>query len=423
MAFRIFTNPRRSMQRSGFLKHLVWRASLSATNDISTLGRNLITAVSRKLSLCLTAHLQEYIMNALTSTKYRAIRLAASDFSEHRADKVMVQIEIQDAYLADPGLPSRRGKLIGDDWNRYPYLALDLGLIRSGTYSLLVRGQSFLSLVPEEERKAFTRTGPMDFNENLNPFKLDVSQRLLLLFSFIERDGDVLKRLYSKLLPKSGIFDARDVGNYLPDIYRGLARESQDKIRSGDDRLRIQRILDTADNIEAVKQKSSPGGKNPREHAITIRLEPFVDLGLLAKPDPFAYRYQITDSTNAVFEPFNSSEDVDFYLQHHFFGTSNEAFGLNSEHIVAKEESLNALQKAYSILKSPLGYAPILEVCLLAGIHSINELGVYFEICEAIDVLKILQKRKPNLVRFNVDRMGALTFVKFIGDIVGAMED
>jgi len=76
------------------------------------------------------------------------------------------------------------------------------------------------------------------------------------------------------------------------------------------------------------------------------------------------------------------------------------------------------LQKAYSILKSPVGYVPILELCLLAGIYSLIELGIYCEISEFIDVLKSLQKEKPRQVMFNVDRWGMLNFVKFNSDII-----
>ena len=49
-----------------------------------------------------------------------------------------VEIEIQDVYLADPNIPSHRGRLNSDDWNRYIYLALDLGLMHKGNYSLII---------------------------------------------------------------------------------------------------------------------------------------------------------------------------------------------------------------------------------------------------------------------------------------------
>lgn len=406
------------MQRLGFLKPLVWRASQSATNNLSTLGKELITSVSQRVSVILTPQLQEYIKAALTDPIYRNIRTNASKHLEDTLDKLNVQIELQDLYLANSHLSSRRGKLIKDDWNKYPYLALNLGLLRKGTYSLLVRGQSFISIVSDDERKAFVKSGIAPFKEGTNPFQLTIPQRLLLLFSFIEGDGDVLKRLYEKLFPLLEPITDRETGGFLPEIYRTIVKECRTKARSGDDLLRIQRLVDTADKIEAVKRNPNPGGKNPREHAITVRLEPFVDLGLLFKPDPFAYRYQVTDTIRTFFEPLINAESIDRFLHHSFFEATNKAFDLNGEHRKDRETILPAIQKAYTVLKSPLGYVPILEVALLAGIYSITESGSYFEISEVTDTLRALQKERPELVRFNVDRWGTLTVVKFNSDIM-----
>jgi hypothetical protein len=406
------------MQRLGFLKPLLWRASQSATNNLSTLGKGLIEAVSSKISVNITPQLMEYIKAALTDPIYRNIRKNASKDSEDSMTKLKVQIEIQDFYLADARLPSRRGKLINDDWNKYPYLALNLGLLRRGTYSLLVRGQSFLSLVSDDEKKAFVRSGITPFNEALNPLQLTIPQRLLLLFSFIDGDGDVVRLLYKKILAASEPIGDRETGGYLPEIYRAIVKEYRQKARSGDDLLRIQRLLDTADKIERWTKTKPTGSKDILMQSITPRLEPFVDLGLLSKPDPFAYRYQVTDATRTFFEPLINAESIDYFLHHSFFETANRAFNLNAEHRSDRDIILPVIQKAYDILKSPLGYVPILEVALLAGIYSITEPGSYFEISEATDTLKFLQKEKPELVRFNVDRWGALTFVKFNGDIM-----
>jgi len=416
---RVLTNPGRCMQRLGFLKFLVWRASQSATNNLATLGKELVNIVSRKVSVILTPELQEYIRIALTDAIYKNLRAALSKPLDENSDRPVVRVELQDVYLANSIIQSRRGKLVKEDWRKYPYLAIDLGLVRKGTYSLLVRGQSFLSLVSDEERKAFDKQE--FFNADVNPFQLSPEQKLLLLFSFIEKDGDVLSRLYSIILPLSEPFTDREAGDYLPEIYRYIAKKYRPKIRSADDLSRIQKLIDSANKIEAWKGKPY-SGKGAREQAITPRLEPFVDLGLLSKPDPFAYRYQVTDATRTFFEPLINAESIDYFLHDSFFETANKAFNLNAKHRTDRETILPAIQKAYVILKSPLGYVPILEVCLLAGIYSITETGCYFEISEATELLKKIQKERPELIRFNVDRWGALTFVKFNADITKAMD-
>lgn len=413
---RVFTNPDRCMQRLGFLKHLVWKASISATNNISTLGKDLIDSVSQKVSVFLTPQLKDYIKTALTDPVYKNIRSAVLKSPQEFNEQQKIQIELQDFFLADPLLPSRRGKLIKDDWKVFPYFALNLCLLRKGTYSLLVRGQSFLSLVPEEEKKSFSRIDTPMASSLANPLCLSQAQKLLLLFSFIENDGDVLKELYQKLLLLTEAFSDRDAGDLLPDIYRAIAKQARTKIRSGDDLLRIQKLLDTADKIESWRGKPYTG-KGARELSITPRIEPFVDLTLVLKPDPFAYRYQISDATKAFFEPFVHSETIEHFLQHSFFEAANQAYDLKAVHLDDRETIFSYIQDAYAVLKSPLGYAPILEIALLAGIYALTKRSQYFEISEAIDLLKILQKERPEFIRFNVDRWGVLTFVKFTGEL------
>lgn len=415
---RVITTYNRCEQRLGFTKHLIWRASQSSTNNLASLGKDLVAAVSQRISVTLSPHLESYIKKALAGPTYKDLRNTVSNLPTEATKKsTKVRVEKQDFYLADPATPSRRGKLVKEDWRKYPYLAVDLGLMCPGTYSLMVRGQAFLSLVPEEEKKAFvTQVANESPNLNTNPLLLSLPQKLLLIFSFLERDGDILTRLYKEILKLPVQFTDWQTGDYLPQIYRDVASESRSKARSGDDFSKIRGLFATADSIEGWKGKSYKG-RGARDEAATIRLEPFVDLGLLSKPDAFAYRYLITDVTKAFFEQLINSQSIDHFLRNSFLGAANFAFKLNGKHQVDKVANLPAIYEAYAILKSPLGYAPILETCLLAGIKSITEKGTYYEISESVDVLKSLQKEKPQLVSFSVDRWGGLNFVKFNQDI------
>lgn len=414
---RVFTNPKRCMQRLGFLKPLIWEASRTATNNLSTLGNHLIELVSQKVSVTLTPQLREYIKIVITDTQRKSNHIILSKPFDYDLEEAEIQLELQDVLLSNPNLPSRRGKLVKEDWKKYPYLALNLGLIRKGTYSLLVRGQSFLSLVSGDEIKEFVKPINKKVEGWPNPLLLTIPQKLLLLFSFIEGDGDVLKRLYKKLLQSSDAFTDRETGGFLPEIYRDIVKENRSKVRSGDDLLRIQRLLDTANKIERWTKTKPTGSKDILTESITPRLEPFVDIGLLSKPAPFAYRYQTNNATRVFFEPLINAESINHFLHHSFFDAANKAFCLNGDHRINREAIITTIQKAYNILKSPLGYVPILEVAILAGIYSITEMGIFFEISEVTDTLKSLQKEKPELVRFNVDRWGALTFLKFSNDI------
>lgn len=409
---RMIENPRKCMQRLGFLKWLIFDCSKSATSNLSTLGNNLIAVISQKVTVSLTNDLILYIKSALTSPVHREI---FTKVKQQKNQEVLesINVELQDAYLSSINLPSRRGRLAKDEWFEYPSFAIGLALIKKGTYSLSVRGLSFLSLVPQEEIQALKQYKP-----EFNPLRISIAQKLLLVYSLVENDGQLLSYLYEQFLKKEVVFSDVEASERLPEILHKILKESRSRVRSGDDLQRTQRIKKTIERFKRVQGKPSTGGGGVRHETIAVRIEPFVDLGLLSKPDPFAYRYQITDATKTFFELLINSEGIDYFLHHSFFDTSNKAFALNGKHITDRETILPAIQKAYTVLRSPLGYAPILEVTLLAGIYSMTGAGTYFEISEALETLKSIQKEKPELVRFNVDRWGALTFVKFNSDLM-----
>jgi len=411
----VLENPRKCMQRMGFLKWLVYDCYRSATSNLEKLGNNLISTISQKVIVPINSELILYIKSALTSPVHRQLFDKIKQY-ETQGGLENISVELQDAYLSNGNLPSRRGRLAKDEWFEYPSFAIGLGLIKKGTYSLSVRGLSFISIVNQEELQAFKHYKP-----NFNPLKISTGQKILLLFSIVENDGELLKYLYKQILTKDSVFSDIEASECLVEVFTEIIKKARSRVRSGDDLRRIGRIEQTIERLKRVKGKIPTGGGGVRHETIAVRLEPFVDLGLLSKPDPFAYRYQVTEATRTFFEPLINAESIDYFLHHSFFEAASKALNLNAEHRTDRETILPVIQKAYTILRSPLGYVPILEVTLLAGIHSIMESGYYFEISEATDMLKALQKERPELVRFNVDRWGNLTFVKFNGDITKAL--
>ncbi|HRD02024.1 MAG TPA: hypothetical protein PLP57_05190 [Candidatus Saccharicenans sp.] len=413
---RAIENPRKCMQRLGFLKWLAFYCSKSATSNLSILGNNLISTVSKKILVPVTEELILYIKSALVSPVHRGIFAQVNQQKNEGDIKKTISVELQDAYLSSFDLPSRRGRLAKDEWFEYPSLAIGLALIKKGTYSLSVRGVSFLSLVIKEEIDAFKQ-----YDKEFNPFKMSMKQKLLLLYCLVDNDGQMLKPLYKDIIKKDNTFSDIEASESLDEIFSGLLKESRPRVRSGDDIKRIQRIEKTIERLKTVKGKPSTGGGGVRHETIAVRLEPFVDLGLLLKPDPFAYRYRSTDATKSFFEPLICSDGIDVFLRNSFFSTVNSTYKLDAVHHTGRDIVLPAIQKAFITLKSPLGYAPILEVSLLAAINSITENRTFFELSECLEILKSIQKERPELVRFNVDRWGTLTFVKFNGDITKAI--
>ena len=404
---RMLENPRKCMQRIGFLKWLVQASSRTATSNISTLGECLITALSTKVSIRINPDLVKYVKTALRSRVHRGVYGKIRELEDGMTVQSL-SLELQDGYLSASELPSRRGRLAKDEKQEYPSFALGLGLIRKGTYSLLVRGRSFLSLTPENEIAAFK-----EYDPESNPLRLSSQQKLLLAHCLIESDGHLLRGLYSSLMSQNGTFSDLEASGLLPGIFETILKKSKSRVRSGDDLKRIQRIEGTIKKLKEALRKPSIGGGGIRLETIAPRLEPFVDLGLLHKEDPFAYRYSTNTATDKFFRPLIESTSVDEYLSNRFFDAANEAMDLKGKKRADKTVVLPAIQRSYDTIKSPLGYAPIREVSLLAGIETLVDNGTYFELSESLEVLKTLQKENPNLVTFSVDRLGKLANVKF----------
>lgn len=395
---RIFDNTGsgRCMQRLGFLKYIVPRCASYNTTNISTIGKNLINTITQKIKV----PLNEDILNYLKNVRSYHINNKLITHEE------FINIEIQDIYLSDVSLPSRTGRLPLTDWDKYPYFATSLGLLRKGTLSLLGKGQLLLHLIPQNEISAFK-----EYTDGLNPFKINDRQSLFFIFIFIQNDGDVLKLLYDKAI-ELGEFTDEKLGDSLADIYLTLANKARKIVRSGDDLVRIRHLIDASKVIESWKGKREKG-RSARGNAIAIRVEPFVDLKLLNKENPLSYKYNFSSSGKMFFESYISSSDIQEFLYKSFFQVCNNSYNFNANRTNDKNKILDLVYKSYNILKSPLGYASIEDVVLLAGINAIIEQKIYFEIGEAISLLKKFQKEMPDIIRFNIDRMGNLTYLKF----------
>jgi len=395
------------MQRLGFLKYVVYKCSHQDSIGINDLGKDLISKVTKKYSVNLTQEIKEYIIKRLTDKVYRSLRNSVKDIDIKKNPNQKILIELQDILLSAKEIPSKTGKLISDDWKRYPYLASSLGLVRKGSYSLLVRGKVFLEFVDWLEIDTFI-TG----YKTLNPLNLSDKQKLLLLYSFLENDGYILKQLYANLIKINEPFSDRQAGDYLPYIYREVCQFYNSRARTGEEKDKLHRLLKSAETIEKWKGRSY-SGKGAREESITVRVEPFVDLGLLNKSDPYRYEYSFSMEGNLFFLSLSESENVEKFLDHSFFNSLNQAYQLEGN-AASDNEILEALYWAYDRMKSPLGYAPIKEIALLSAIETLVDKNKYFEISQATSLISKYQKENPYALRFQVDRSGAPVYVKFL---------
>ena len=345
---RVVETPRRSMQRLGFLKLLVYLARRQVTGSLAGVGHEVIGALTAHVQLEWDNALARYIRSALAEKTSSGVRRsAAAVLAGEFKGPSKVSIEIQDVYLGLGNLPSRRGRLIPSDESRFPHWGAALGLTRREPFDPLVRGNLLLSLVGQLELSAFTH-----YDETWNPLELSRPQRIFFLYALLERDLSIVVPLYEQLLEREGPFSDMDAGDLLPELYRNAGQALRQRGRGGLDTDRATQLVETAEAIEARKGKSF--GKTVREQTVTPRLEPFVDLGLLTKPDPYAYEYQFTEEGRDFFAKMEQWVPPFFPG----FGRAVASLLHYEDRQVPEQVTLRLLYSAWNTLKSSLGYAP-----------------------------------------------------------------
>lgn len=400
------------MERLGFLKRLLKRVSLTPTSNFENLGTDLINTVSQKIKTRIDRDIYQYSKSRIRANFIKPVQNQINMWLEDKGPAPEIYIELQDLYLAQNIVPSRVGRLIKDNWRRYPALATNLGLVRKGTYSLNTRGVSFLTLISEDEINAFNQYIP-----DHNPMLINSKQSMLLLYSFLENDGEVIIPLWEKVYTQLGDkFTEKTAGNLIPMIYRSIISRYQKRMLPIDVRERLAVLERTANNISRIPDQGY-GGTSPLDTAVRPRIEPYVDLGIFLKKDPYSHEYMFSERGIKLVELLQKVEDITEiknFLYSNYFQAISYAWSIPATKIENVEEIVRHLKSTAKFISSSSGYTPIEELALLAGINALIDENVYFETGTAREALIAYQKINPYQVRFTVDRMGNLAHAKFM---------
>lgn len=418
---RVLDHIARPMQRLGYLKRVTRRVTATDTSNLDNLGHDLIDTVTRKVRVQMNPQRAAYVKARLTDRAYQTLKDQTNAYLANSADPPEVLMELQDLYLADPMVPSGVGKLVRDDWRKYPALGMNLGLIRAGTYSATTRALSLLYFTPEPEQKAF-----VEYTPDNNPLYLSQRQGLLMLYSCLENDGEAVIPLLRQLAAHNGptvsdvkgvTFSDRDAGDLLPEIYKAAIVRHRARSLSADLRDRLAVLETSAESIARQRNVEGYSGGTAREHASRVRVEPYVDIGLLTKPDPYRYEYTMSAVGLAwatAFDGVESSNAIEDFLTNRFFSTAAAAWQIPAEPLTDRDGIVAHVQKAWKAINSPGGYAPIEEMGLVAGIEALLDQGLIIEIAAARQALIDYQRVNPYSVRFTVNRMGVLAHARFL---------
>jgi hypothetical protein len=403
---RILSAASKTMQRLGYLKVLAQQTARTETSNVASLGQRLISTVTKRVKVQspFDPALTDYVRIRLFDRVYADLRKQVLD----KQPAASAAIELQDLYLADPRIPSTTGKLIESDWRFYPYLGTGLDLIKPGTWSVMTRSLVFLALTPKEELAAFEQ-----YDLDHNPLLLSKEQTAFLLYCFIDNDAEILHPLFLGILKFSNPeFDEREAADLLPGIIKAASTTFSKGSLVVEDKERLAKLEAIAANIE--KQRGKPyTGSGAREGAIRVRLEPYCDFGLFVKPDRHRFSYKTTPAILRLMVDWPGLDATDHFLENRFFTTLAGIHGLQV--VEASDDNARAaLHEAGEQLSSTLGYSPIKDASLLAGIRLLFKHGKVLELGRSRDILRSWQKAAPDIVRFTVDRMGELAYVKFL---------
>jgi len=404
---RILNSANRTMQRAGFLKLLCAQTARVETNDMQSLGKQFIATLLKRVRITppFSEALRDYAKIRMMDKAYHDLR---KTILGGEAGTGPVGLEIQDLYLSDKKLPSNTGKLVEANWRFYPYLSTNLDLVKSGTYSVMTRALVLLAVTPKEEIAAFT-----EYDAKKNPLRLTREQAAILLYCFIDNDAEIIFRLFHQLIELStDSFDERMAGDLLPDIIRESVNSFRDSALPPEDRERLGVLEKVAGRIAEWNGKPYTGSGS-REEFVRVRLEPYCDLGLFTKPDPRRFAYRVTPGLRNLMTNWYGLDATDEFLETRFFTTVGGLHKLKIQE-ATDDEAKTALLDAGQALKSTLGYSPITDIGLLAGIRLLFQQKRILELSRTRTLLRTWQKDAPTVVRFTVDRMGALAYVKFM---------
>jgi hypothetical protein len=294
-----------------------------------------------------------------------------------------------------------------------PQLAASMRLLRANNFTRTDRGRALIALLDDADKEALRQRSDGDVPSNL--FLLPLGTRAFLTYALLDADLDFVRVAYEVAPIEAGEFTRAEFADELNEACRRLRARWTRQARSGADRRLLARLDEWARQIDKPRRSGKEwGGGRPPDQLATLRLEPYVDFGVLTRVSRTAYRYTLDSGQRAFFGELMKLDDPDEYLNRTLFRSFLLAGGYTPER-VSSDEAWSRIKGAYNSLKSALGFASFTEVVLLAIGQLLNDDGNrYFEVGDGLDVIRERQQADPRSIRFGVKRGGGLTYMKIV---------
>jgi hypothetical protein len=399
-AIRWLDYARRSWKRLGHLKVICSISSPSYGMNLEGITARFQSAItsSKVIPEGITKEHRQRILEYINTSRSNQYKTKSRDLDT---------CEQQQYYLADPRLPSHSGVLTGKsravsylkkEYVEIPTWAVRLGLLRKANYTLTERGKVLLALQTNSSN-LFSSEKPDE-----NPYLLTPSDKYFFLFCLLDVDGDIIKRLYRRLVLHSGPFSKNETSDYM---IESLA-ELKDEIKKRRSYIAYSTLSNKINStIEVIKNT---------DQVIVPRLEPFVDCGLLRRSSQQNIEYEATSNANLFIENLNLSGSIDEFI--------NENLAVNTVDLLGLQFKKNLellpryIARSYTRLRSGIGYCSIKDLAILAVAYSIGDGFGIFEIGDVERAIIDFYRRRGTNVRFTKNRQGNVAFVKFDNNFI-----
>lgn len=403
MSLRFIANTRVGMQRAGLLLAACEAAEDRRAGNLDRVGASAAALVTRKVPL--PAERVDAATAYLGSLRLWK-RYGRRDSADLREGDDM---QIQDLWLADPALPSATGALTPENATEVPQLAVTLRLLRDKNVTRTDRARALLLATGAARRSALR-----DAAVAPNPFLMTAGGQLLVLAALLEADGDFLQSVW-RTTPalRADEFTRAEFASSLAAACADLRTRGRRLVRTGADHRLLTRLKEW-EEVVSQERKSGPewGGGRPPDQMATVRLEPFVDIGIITRKDRYAYAYELTTPQRSFLTELAEAEDLEGFARSRLVSAWLEASGTSAGRATS-EDAWKAIREVYGELRSPLGFAAFTEVILVAVGRLIeSETPRWFEVQDGVDLLTERRRRSPKDVRIGINRSGDLTYMK-----------
>jgi len=318
-------------------------------------------------------------------------------------------MQVQDLWLADPEMPSATGALTPENATEIPQLAIGLRFLRDNNLTRTDRARALLVATGRERLRALR-----DAALEPNPLRLTAGAQLLILAALLEADGDFLQSTW-RTTPtlNSDDFTRADFASGLAGACADLRTRGRRLIRTGADQRLLSRLKEWEDAVAKERKSGSDwGGGRPPDQMATVRLEPFVDVGIITRKDRYAYHYKLAAAQRTFLRQLADAGNVDEFSRSCLVAGWLKASG-RSATPATRDETWAAMRDVYGELRSALGFAAFAEVVLVAAGRLIDSSPPrWFELQDGIDVLSERRRESPKDVRLGINRAGELTYMK-----------